>query len=116
MAFNKAPSNWLAGYAANSTNSTITFNTADVSAPATASFPELTNAEANVTSGDFRKIFFSILDALFKKFSATPVADRPTKINLNRSSVINADDTITHTYVFTVNVAGSSFEVANEPS
>jgi|LakMenEpi03Aug12_release.lakeMendotaPanAssembly.Ray.scaffolds.fasta_scaffold454758_1 hypothetical protein len=112
MAFDKTPSNWLTGYS--HTGNVCTFNTAGALTDVT--FPELTNAEADEATGDIRKIIFAVLEGIHTKWTATPAADRPSQVTLQRSSVINADNSITHTYTFVVRTIAAGLEVNNEPT
>ena len=110
MAFNKAPTNWLTGYSLN-TNA-VTVNTSN--AGATATFPELTNIEANATDGDIRKIVYAVIEQLYQKFQATPTADRPNRMSVTRSSAVGANNSISHTYIVSLTLAASGLEVAEE--
>jgi hypothetical protein len=111
MAFNRAPSNWLTGYSL--TTNSVTVNTQN--AGATATFPELTNVEANASSGDIRKIVYAVIEQLYQKFQATPAADRPNRMSISRSSSVGSDNTVNHTYVLTLGMAATGgLDVADE--
>lgn len=110
MAFNKAPTNWLTGYSLN-TNA-VTVNTSN--AGATATFPELTNIEANATTGDIRKIVYAVIEQLYQKFQATPTADRPNRMSVTRSSTVGENNNISHTYIVSLTLAATELDVANE--
>jgi len=111
MAFNKAPSNWLTGYSLN----TNTVNVQTSNAGATATFPELTSAEANATTGDIRKIVYAVIEQLYQKFQATTAADRPNRMSISRSSTVGADNTVNHTYVLSLTLsAAGGLDVADE--
>lgn len=110
MAFNKSPTNWLTGYSLN-TNA-VAVNTSNAGASAT--FPELTNIEANATTGDIRKIVYAVIEQLHQKFQATPVADRPNRMSITRSSSVSANNTVSHTYVVSLTLAATGLDVADE--
>jgi hypothetical protein len=115
MAFNKAPSAWLgAGYSADSANDEITFTTAD--AGSDIGLPELTNAEADETTGDVRAIAHALVERLFQVWNATATADRPVRMSVFRSlnGAPNGTDLIANYSIqFTLT---PEVEVADEPS
>ncbi len=113
MAFDKKPSTWLgAGYVADDSGHTITFNTAD--AASNKLLAELTDAEADETTGDVRKLVFAVMEALHAAWAAQAAADRPTKLTIYKSSSVSGS-TITNTYtVVTVNDITAQ-DVADEP-
>ena len=117
MAYNKAPTNWFAGYTATSATNSISFNTGGHPTPALRSFPELTNDEAATTgnTGDYRKIVYAIMESLFVKFQATPVADRPKNVAIFRGASVSNTNTVDFTYSVTIKCLTSGLEVAEEP-
>lgn len=97
MAFDAKPSTWLgAGYDSDSGAHTITANTNDAASNKT--FPELTDVEADPTTGDVRKLMYAILNQFYASWAATAAADRPTKMNLVRSTSENTTGDIVRTY------------------
>jgi hypothetical protein len=105
MAFDPAPTAWLANYSSNGTA---------ISLPI-ATFPALTSAEANTTTGDIRKILYAFCDKLTAAWNASSTADRPSKWTLTSTAVIDAaTGQITRTYTFRFLTAASGEEVVNE--
>lgn len=109
MPSNPIPSTFFGAgytYAANQ----ITLNTA---AHATPLLAQVDAAEANATTGDYRRIVFGVLEMLHAKFAAaTPVA---SKIAVLRSTY---EDTLTgefvRTYTVTVRTTPTGLEVTDE--
>lgn len=77
---------------------------------------EVTDAEANATTGDARKVIFGLMEMLYAKMSALATADKPTKLAITRSI---SEDTVTgefiRTYLVTVRTTAAGFEVSSEP-
>lgn len=99
---------FVAGYAY-STNQ-ITLNTAAHASPL---LVELDAAEANATTGDYRRIVYALLEMLYQKFLVvTPV---PGKVTSTRSTY---EDTVTgelvRTYTFQIRTIATGVEVAEE--
>ena len=111
MPFNKAPNQWFDGYSA--TTGTMTFKTSNGTAPV--SFPEITDTEANASTGDYRKVLFGLMETLFQKYNSKASADRPSRVTVGRSGQTQSDNTITYQYIVTVNVSPASLEVTEEP-
>jgi len=118
MAYNKVPTNWFAGYTATAATNSITFNTGSHPTIASRSFPELTNEEAATTgtTGDYRKIVYAIMEALFIKFNSTPIADRPKNLSMFRGAGVSTNNTIDFTYTVTIKCDTSGLEVTEEPT
>jgi len=119
MAFtDKSPAAWLgAGY--NSTTGKIELNTN--SAFTNKLLTELTDAEADETTGDIRKLLFGVLDGLYTQFnsknSALATADRPQRVTFTRNtSVSDITGLITRNYSLSFQLEAASVEVANEPT
>ena len=105
MAFDKKPSTWIPNWSENGSDITVPI----------ATFPEMTDAEADATTGDIRKVLFAIMEQLWAKWLATATADRPAKMTINRGT--STDDrtgvvTKQFTLVFKTQVSGQ--EVADE--
>lgn len=107
MAFDKTPTVLLgAGYSADS--STLTFTIAN--------YAELTNAEADEATGDSRKIIFALLEGIAKRFEATLVADRPSKMRLTTgTTAVNGDGIYQKSYTVSFDIKASAVEVDSEP-
>jgi hypothetical protein len=114
----KSPAAWLgAGYNASTGKIELNTNTAATNKLLT----ELTDAEADETTGDIRKLLFGILDGLYTQFnsknSALAAADRPQRITFTRSTSVNdATGFINRAYVVNIQLEAASVEVANEPA
>lgn len=105
MSFNKAPSNWIPNWASNVTDITIPI----------ASLPELTAAEADVTTGDIRKIVFAVMEQLYGKYNSTDNADKPAMMVLSKSASVNTSTGITtNTYSVTIKTSTTAQEVVDE--
>lgn len=106
MAFNKAPNNWITDWSEDATNITVPI----------ASFPELTAAEADGTTGDIRKVCFAWCKKLHAKWLATAVADRPAKMIISQASSAPNESTgiVTQSFTFTFYVASTAVEVVDE--
>jgi len=102
MAYDAKPSTWLgAGYAVAS--NAAKFNT---SSSGTACLTQVTDAQADPTTGDIRILARALLFKLAAAWDATAVADRPTKMRLTKRSGLNpATSTVTETYELEFDVA-----------
>lgn len=93
MAFNPAPSNWFDSWSEDGTNITVPI----------ATFPRLTAAEADGTTGDIRKVLFAILDKLYSEWTERLAADRPTRMTVARTKSYNdASGTVTEVHTITL--------------
>jgi hypothetical protein len=109
MALDLTPPAWIASWSEDGTNITIPL----------ASLPETDAAEADATTGDFRKVMLAIMECVYQAYLALPTADRPTKMVVNRSSSVNdTTDVITRTYAvaFSAEAAVGGIEVIDEPA
>jgi hypothetical protein len=107
MAFVKTPTTWLPNWSENGTDITLPI----------ASLPELTAAEADAATGDIRKIFFAIMRKLFSVWTATAIADRPTKMTMQKASSIDPSTNIlTETYTIKFICDVSAQDVSDEPT
>ena len=76
---------------------------------------ELTDAEANASTGDWRKIVFALMELLYSKFNNTPTADRPANVTVAKSVSPNVSTGIdTVYYNITVKTISSGSEVNPE--
>ena len=76
---------------------------------------EVTDTEANASSGDWRKVVFGIMEMLYLKWIGTPTADRPAKLTISRSSSVdNTTGDVTRSYTVRVTVSASTVDVAAE--
>jgi hypothetical protein len=76
---------------------------------------ELTDSEANATTGDIRKLLFALCEHFYQAQQAQLEADRPTKMVIYRSTSTNDQtEAITKSYQFVFNVGVGSVEVVDE--
>jgi len=76
---------------------------------------ELTDAEANATTGDWRKVLFAIMEMIYSKWSGLATADRPSKVVVTRSSSVNnITSEITRTYTVRVTLSPGTIDVSSE--
>lgn len=109
MTSNPIPSAFFgAGYTYAS--NVISFNTA---AHATPLVLELTAAEANVTTGDYRSILYALMEMLKAKMdAASPVSNKAAVIRSTYEDTSTGEFVRTYTVTIRTNAAG--LEVANE--
>jgi len=81
MAFSATPTSLLPN-ATNGTNQLI-INTAGHASPTLA---ELSTAEANVSTGDLRKIAYALCERMSVWWNALATEDRPTRMTVQKSS------------------------------
>jgi len=99
MAADLKPSTWLgAGYAVDDTNKLITFNTNDASTNKL--LEQLTNAQANATTGDIRDVVFAFCEALNVAWQAQS-ANRTAKMVIKQQTIAQTDGTQKRIYTFT---------------
>jgi len=98
MAQDLSVAHWFASWAEDATNITVPL----------ASFPELTAAEADGTTGDIRKTLFAICERAYQAYLGEASADRPAKMTIARSSSTNdLTGAITRVYQFTFTAAAA---------
>lgn len=105
MAWSSTPSIVFGtNYSASSTTMTLSLS----------DFSEITAAEANALTGDSRKIVYGLIEGLFNRVNALPLADAPTKMSVTRSRGLNADGTINASYVVNFTLEADNIDVAAE--
>jgi len=105
MAFDPAPSTWLASWSEDGTDITVPI----------ATFPEMTSGEADAATGDIRKVVYAICEALFQQMLVTASPDRPTKMFINKSGgLIPSTGEWNVTYSIRFKLETSGVEVASE--
>ena len=114
MPYDAKPSTWLgAGYASSAGSHTITLNTNDAASNKT--LPQLTDVEADPTTGDIRKLMYALSEALYQAYNAIATADRPTKMAVYRGTSTNEQTgVITRNYTFNFSLVSSGEEVVTE--
>lgn len=80
------------------------------------SLPELTETEANPSTGDIRKIIFAFEFAIYDAWTAIASADRPTTWVSGLTSSISGSGSITRNFVHQIRTGISGEEVADEPA
>jgi len=107
MAFNKQPNTWLTSWSENGSSINVPI----------ATFPELTAAEADGTTGDIRKIVWAIMQKLWAEWNDDREAvDRPTQWTCKKSVTVNANTgVVTTTFTHKFYTAVSTQEVVDEP-
>ena len=76
---------------------------------------EVTDAEGHVTTGDWRKIVYGIMELLHSKYINTPTADRPVNVTISKSPSTNATTGVTTmSYSVTIKTLTSASEVLAE--
>ena len=77
--------------------------------------PSITDAEADATTGDSRRILFGLLQDMYARFNAIDAADRPGKMQFLRSTSVN-DVTQQGVVTFTIRFTTDDIvaEVADE--
>jgi len=77
--------------------------------------PEVTDAEAHATTGDIRKIYFGLSEAMYQSYNNAATADRPTRMRMYRSNTTNeTTGIITRTYTVQFDLGVATIEVAPE--
>jgi len=109
------PGEWFgAGYAAAA--NAISFNTNDAAANKT--LTELTDAEAKADdTGDSRKVIYALAEAFYAKYNRLATADRPTQMQIYRSTSSNdITGETTRTYTLVFKVTPTAVDVTDEPT
>jgi hypothetical protein len=116
MAFDPTPTSFFgAGFSADDTTHTITLNTSDAEAPDVAALAELSDAEADDGTGDWRKVLFALMEAVYANWIATDAADRPAKVRVFRGSSVNeTTGVITRNYTVQIDTGVTGEEVVDE--
>jgi hypothetical protein len=105
--FDKTPNVWFASWSEDGTNVTFPI----------ASFPEMTAANADGTTGDIRDIMFAILEKFYTTYIATAAADRPTKLTVTKTATADmVRSVIKSRYTFTCETDISAQTVRDEAS
>jgi hypothetical protein len=95
---------------------TVTITTPGTDAVPQASVPELTDAEANVTTGDSRKIAFAICERFVEWYNSLDTDDRPTMLIFDKQAQqISGSNQQIQTFIFQF-TSDTSSEVADEPA
>lgn len=67
---------------------------------------EVTDVEADETTGDSKKVLFGIVEALYQRWNNTPEADRSSKVTFTKSKSLNSqtgEETVFFNLSFKVN-------------
>ena len=78
---------------------------------------ELTAAEADPASGDYRKVLWGLLEANFQHFDNLDSESTPEEITISRTGLSFVDEsTVRRSYTVTFNFTVDGYEVADESS
>ena len=76
---------------------------------------EVTDTEANASTGDWRKVLFGIMEMIYYKWTGTATEDQPSKVSVSRSSSVNnTTNEITRRYTVSLTLAPGAVDVASE--
>ena len=79
------------------------------------SLNDLTDAETDATSGDWRRVVAGCLELFYRKWVGTPSGDRPNKLTINRATVVDpVTGEIVQTYTVRVVNAPAALELSDE--
>ena len=93
---------------------TITLGCDDHATSANQFLTNLTAAQAHLTTGSTSQVVFGIVDALYNRFNSIATVDKPSKLNIVRSSYEDTlNGTLVRTYSFTVHLTPGSFVAVN---
>lgn len=95
MAYTKVPSTWL-GAGATLSSHVIGFNTNDASSNKT--LTQLTDADANMTTGDIRVIYYALCEKMFQSW-VTQSGSQPAKMTIRRAVTQDSGANIRETYI-----------------
>ncbi len=112
MAFDPKPSTWLgAGYGV--TSHVAGFNTNDASSNKL--LTQITDADADPTTGDIRKLTMALLETLYKAW-LTQAGSQPAKMTINRTqgNTRALDGSVQYTYTIKIQVLPSAISVPAE--
>ena len=98
----------VSGYTATATDIEMTIGTGGL-------LPDVSSAEANATTGDFRKLMYGIIEGLYSRYDSIPRADKPTKMVIRRNTTEDvASGSFTRNYTLQFQLDSEGFEVAAE--
>lgn len=107
MSFDKTPTSWFESWSEDGTTISVPLTT----------FPEMTAAEADATTGDIRKIMFAIIQKFYSVYLATASADRPTKFTITKTATTDMiRGVLKNRYVIACETDISAQEVREETS
>lgn len=105
MAWDPAPSSWISTWSEDATDVTFTMATLT---------EELTAAEADATTGDWRDCLFSILKHSYDYYNGLATADKPTKLTMSQSASVDTNDELVYTFQIRFYTDISGQDVASE--
>ena len=79
--------------------------------------PSVTDAEAHTSTGDFRKIFYGLLQDCYARYAELDTDDKATRMTFARTTSVN-DTAQTATVTFTIRFTTGDLagDVADEPA
>lgn len=94
----------------------ITSNgTSDNTAAALGPLDEVTDTEANASTGDARKVIYGLMEAIYLKYLGIPSADRSARMTISTSSTVDSlTGRITKTYNVRFVLEPTGVEVVDE--
>lgn len=96
MAISVLPTDWIPNWSYSTQDKNITIPRA--------SFPEMSEEEADAVTGDFPDILYAILHAIYAKWASLDMADRPTNMTMSRGISGDPDtDVLEETFTFRFN-------------
>lgn len=107
MAFNSSPNVWFSGLTADASGVTLPYSAMN----------NLTQVDADPTTGDMREIVFGFCESLADSMALTATADRPSQLNVTRTatvSTVSGQDILTKTYTIRLNLDIEDVSVASE--
>lgn len=106
MAFNKQPNTWMSSWSENGISIYVPI----------ATFPELTAAEADGSTGDIRKIVWAYLQKWYNEYNEREDVDKPTQWVIRKSVSVNATTgVVTTTFTNKFYTSILTQEVVDEP-
>ena len=108
--FNASPT--TSGYSVGAES--ITLGCGDHTTPANRFLTNLTDEQANASTGSTAQVIFGIFDAIYQRFNSIAQADRPEKFSIFRSGFTDEETGETvFTYTATIRVVTSSYTAMN---
>lgn len=105
MAFDATPTSWIASISEDGT--TLSFDLADLT-------EALTAAEADAVTGDWREIFWSIINHTFEYVAGLDTADSPTKLTIERKQDLLGSNTMLNTFTIKIETSYNDQAVSAE--
>ena len=106
LTYSELPTAWIASWSEDGTN--VTFPIASV--------PELSAAEADAATGDFRRVWYAICKQIADEYEELPVVERPAKMRVFSSASIDPNtNTVSRSFTMQFDTDVLTEEVQDEP-